>query len=65
LGVARKRSPLAVQILLFLLVTLLDIATGKVINSTGTPALGLEFLRRQSLPLTGLTVVLIIGLMVW
>ena len=62
---SRKRSPLPVQVLLFLLGTLLAVATGVVTNSTGTLPWGLEFLRRQSLPLAGITVLLIIGVMVW
>ncbi len=61
----RKRSPLPVQVLLFLLVTLLGVATGNLTNSTGALPWGLEFLRRQSLPLAGITVLLIIGVMVW
>src|SRR5262249_25137218 len=55
LGVARERSPLVVQILLFLLVTLLGVATGNVTKNTGALPYGLEFLRRESLPLAGLT----------
>ncbi len=62
---ARKRSPLPVQVLLFLLVTLLGVATGNLTNSTGALPWGLEFLRRQSLPLAGVTVLVIIGVMVW
>src|ERR671917_2343729 len=62
---ARKRSPLPVQVLLFLLVTLLGVATGNLTKSTGALPWGLEFLRRQSLPLAGVTVLLIIGVMVW
>ncbi|MGH3810866.1 MAG: NACHT and WD repeat domain-containing protein [Pseudonocardiaceae bacterium] len=62
---ARKRSPLPVQVLLFLLVTLLGVAAGNLTNSTGPLPWGLEILRRQSLPLAGITVLLIIGVMVW
>jgi WD40 repeat protein len=62
---ARKRSLLLVQVLLFLLVTLLGVATGNLTKSTGALPWGLEFLRRQSLPLSGVTVLLIIGVMVW
>ncbi|MGH3934124.1 MAG: eIF2A-related protein [Pseudonocardiaceae bacterium] len=62
---SRKRSSLPVQVLLFLLVTLLGVATGNLTNSTGALPWGLEFLRRQSLPLAGITVLLIIGVMVW
>ncbi len=61
----RKRSPLPVQVLLFLLATLLGAATNNLTNSRGPLPLGLEFLRDQSLPLTGVTVLLIIGVMVW
>jgi hypothetical protein len=61
----RKRSLLLVQVLLFLLVTLLGVATGNLTNSTGALPWVLEFLRRQSLPLAGVTVLLIIGVMVW
>ena len=61
----RKRSPLLVQVLLFLLVTLLGVATGTLTKSTGALPWGLEFLRQQSLPLAGGTVLLIIGVMVW
>jgi AAA ATPase domain len=62
---SRKRSPLPVQILLFLLVTLLGIATGNLTRDTAAIPWGLEFVQRQSLPLAGVTVLLIIGLMVW
>jgi WD40 repeat protein len=62
---ARKRSLLLVQVLLFLLVTLLGVATGNLTKSTSALPWGLEFLRRQSLPLAGVTVLLIIGVMVW
>jgi WD40 repeat protein len=62
---ARKRSLLPVQVLLFLLVTLLGIATGNLTKNPGTLPWGLELLRRQSLPLAGATVLLIIGVMVW
>lgn len=52
----RKRSLLLVQLLLFLLGTLLAVA---IDNLTG-----LEFLRQQALPLAGSTVLLIIGVMI-
>jgi len=61
---ARKRSLLSVQVLLFLLMTLLAFATENL-TSTGALPWGLEFLRRQSLPLAGVTVLLIIGVMLW
>lgn len=54
-----------VQVLLFLLVTLLGVATGNVIKSPGVLPWGLELLRRESLPLAGITVLLIIGVMAW
>ncbi|MGH3899445.1 MAG: AAA family ATPase [Pseudonocardiaceae bacterium] len=54
---SRKRSPLPIQVLLFLSGTLLAIA---VDNLTGV-----EFLRQQALPLAGGTVLLIIGMMIW
>jgi WD40 repeat protein len=63
--VSRKSSPLPVQVLLFLLVTLLGIATGNLNNRPGALPWGLEFVRRQSLPLAGIIVLLIIGVMVW
>jgi hypothetical protein len=62
---ARKRSPLPVQVLLFLLVTLLGVATGNLNSSTSARPWGSELLRRQSLPLAGITVLLIIGVLVW
>lgn len=65
LGMAGKRSLLLVQVLLFLLVTLLGVATGNLTKSTGALPWGLELLRRQSLPLAGVTVLVIIGVMVW
>ncbi|MGQ0717362.1 MAG: nSTAND1 domain-containing NTPase [Pseudonocardiales bacterium] len=61
----RGPSLLPVQVLSFLLVTLLAFAAGNLTNSTGPLPWGLEFLRRQSLPLAGITVLLIIGVMVW
>ncbi len=39
---ARKRSPLPVQVLLFLLATLLGAATNNLTNSTGPLPWGLE-----------------------
>jgi WD40 repeat protein len=62
---SRKRSLLLVQVLLFLLVTLLGIATGNLTRDTGALPWGFELLRRGSLPLAGVIVVLIIVLMVW
>jgi hypothetical protein len=56
---------LPVQVLLFLLVTLLGIATGNLTKSASALPWGLEFLRQQSLPLAGVTALLIIGVMVW
>ncbi len=53
---ARKRSLLLVQVLQFLLATLLGIAISN---------LNVEFLRRQSLPLAVVTGLLIVGVMVW
>lgn len=41
---SRKRSPLLVQVLLFLLGTLLAVATGVLTNSTGPLPWGLEFI---------------------
>jgi WD40 repeat protein len=64
-GVARKRSPLLVRVLLFLLVTLLGIATGNLSRSPGALPVVLEFVRQHSLPLAGIIVLLIIGVMVW
>jgi hypothetical protein len=63
--VFRRRSLLLVQVLLFLLVTLLGIATSNLSRDAGVLPWGLEALRRWSLPLAGVMVVLIIGLMVW
>jgi hypothetical protein len=62
---ARKRSLLLVQVLLFLLVTLLGVATSNMTKNPGALPWGLEILRRESLPLAGITVLLIIGVMVW
>src|SRR5438309_11503034 len=64
-GMSGKRSPLLMQVLLFLLGTLLAVATGVVTNSAGALPWGLELIRRESLPLAGVTVLLIIGVMVW
>jgi hypothetical protein len=61
----RKRSVLLVQVLSFLLVTLLGIATGALTRDAGVLPWGLEVLRRGSLPLAGVIMVLIIGLMIW
>ena len=62
---SRKRSLLLIQVLSFLLVTLLGVATGNLTRETGSLPWGLDGLLRGSLPLAGVTVVLIIGLMVW
>lgn len=64
-GMSRRRSLLLVQILLFLLVTLLGVATGNLTHATGAFPWGLELLRRGSLPLAVVIVLTIIGLMVW
>jgi hypothetical protein len=61
LGMARRRSLLLVQVLLFLLVTLLGVATSSVTKTPGVLPWGLEIFRRESLPLAGITVLLIIG----
>ena len=61
----RRHSPLLVQILSFLLGTLLAVALDTLANSTGDLPWGLELVRRQSLPLAGGTVLLIIGVMIW
>jgi hypothetical protein len=53
------------QVLLFLLVTLLGVATSNLTKSTGVLPWGLELFRRNSLPLAGVTMLLIIGVMVW
>jgi WD40 repeat protein len=65
LGMSRRRSLLLVQVLSFLLVTLLGVATGNLTRDTGALPWGLEAVQRGSLPLAGVIVVLIIGLMVW
>ncbi|MGH3814200.1 MAG: AAA family ATPase, partial [Pseudonocardiaceae bacterium] len=62
---ARKRSPVLVQVLLFLLLTLLGVATGILTNNPDALPGALAFLRRGSLPLAGVAVLLIIGVMVW
>src|SRR3982074_3413094 len=62
---SRKRSLLLIQVLLFLLVTLLGVATGNLTKEADHLPWAFEVLRRGSLPLAGVTVVLIIGLMVW
>ncbi len=53
----RRWSPLPVQVLLFLLGTVLAVATGIATNSTGTLL--------WSLPLAGITALLIVSVMVW
>jgi energy-coupling factor transporter ATP-binding protein EcfA2 len=65
LSMSRKRSSLLVQVLLFLLVTLLGVATGNLARTPDALPWGLELFRRESLPLAGITIVLIIGVMVW
>jgi WD40 repeat protein len=62
---SRKRSLLIIQVLSFLLVTLLGIATGSLTHDTGALPWGLDLLRQGSLPLAGVILVLIIGLMIW
>ncbi|MGH3824415.1 MAG: eIF2A-related protein [Pseudonocardiaceae bacterium] len=61
----RKRSPLPLEVLSFLLATLLGVAIGNLTNGPGPLPWGLELLGRQSLPLAGITVLLMIGVMVW
>ncbi len=58
---SRRRSPLPVEVLSFLLATLLGVSIGNLTSVTGPLPWGLELLRRQSLPLAGATVVLMIG----
>ncbi|MGH3693309.1 MAG: NACHT and WD repeat domain-containing protein [Pseudonocardiaceae bacterium] len=62
---SRKRSPLPVEVLSFLLATLLGVSIGNLTSVAGPLPWGLELLRRQSLPLAGGTVVLMIGVMIW
>jgi WD40 repeat protein len=62
---ARKRSPLPVEILLFLLVTLLGVATSILTKYPDALPGGFSSLRRASLPLVVVTVLLIVGVMVW
>jgi WD40 repeat protein len=62
---SRKRSLLLVQVLLFLLVTLLGVAMGSLTRGTEALPWGLEIVRRGSLPLAGVIMMLIIVLMVW
>ncbi len=62
---ARKRSLLPLQVLLFLLVTLLGVATGILTNNPDALPKSLNFLPRWSLSLAGILVLLIIGVMVW
>jgi WD40 repeat protein len=61
----RKRPLLAVQVLIFLLVTLLGVATGYLTNDTGNASQGVSVVRRWSLPLAAVILLLIVGLMVW
>jgi WD40 repeat protein len=65
MSMARKHWPLLIQLLLFLLVTLLSIATGIMTNNPDALPGALGFLRRGALPLVGATVLLIIGVMIW
>jgi hypothetical protein len=60
---SRKYWPLLFQLLLFLLVTLLSVATGLATKNPDTLFGTFGFLRRGALPLAGVTVVLIIGVM--
>ena len=60
----RKRITLLQQILLFVLATLLGIATGYLTNERHPPAL-LAGLERSALPLAGLAAVVIVGVMIW
>jgi hypothetical protein len=62
---ARKHWPLLIQLLLFLLVALLSVATGIMTNNPDALPGALGFLRRGALPLAGATVLLIIGVMIW
>ncbi len=62
---SRKHGLLVVQILSFLLVSLLGVATGYLAHdATGFPP-GFRLLQRSALPLAGVTLLLIIGLVVW
>src|SRR5688500_3878482 len=61
----RKRPLLALQVLTFLLVTLLGVATGYLTNDTGNLSQGVNLVRRWSLPLAAVILLLIVGLMVW
>jgi WD domain, G-beta repeat len=62
---ARKRSLLPVQVLLFLLVTLLGVATSVMTNYPDALPGSFSFFRKASLPVAIVTVLLIIGVMVW
>ncbi|HKR48419.1 MAG TPA: hypothetical protein VJT72_02360 [Pseudonocardiaceae bacterium] len=61
----RKRSPLPVQVLEFLLAALLGFAISNLTNSTEALPWGMEFLRQQSLLLVPVTMVLYVGVMAW
>jgi hypothetical protein len=61
----RRIVPLIIQILLFLMITLLGIATGYLTGLHGRAPAALELLRRWSLPVGLSLLVLIVGLMVW
>src|SRR6266568_2782760 len=62
---SRKRTLLVVQILSFLLVSLLGVATGYLTNDAAGLPQGFRVLQRSALPLAGVMLLLIIGLMVW
>ena len=61
----RRRTLLALQVLTFLLVTLLGVATGYLTNDTGNLSHGVNVVRRWSLPLAAIILLLIVGVMVW
>src|SRR5260370_9233 len=60
----RKRVDLFLQILLFVLFTLLGIATGYLTNEHHPPAL-VRWLERSALPFSGVAAAVIVGVMVW
>jgi hypothetical protein len=60
-----KMTPLVIQVLLFLLITILGIATGYLTNESGPIPAGLRLVRHWSLPLAGILVIPVIGLMFW
>lgn len=59
----RKRSPLPLEVLSFLLATLLGMAIGNLTHGTGPLPWGLELIRQHPLPLAGGTILLIIAVM--